>query len=264
MADSESQATIEFGPAVSLTYDGADPSHLETVLPCLSELELRATFYVTEIGLLENPQAWQTAQNEGHEIACHAFFDAADAMGGLPKWTLENVEADLRQARHLFAELFPRQSDCSFAYPGVEAVCRSVPFEPSIVSYQPVVERLFQVCRSAREGLVNPASANVLDLESIDCRDLTLNDLVLAAEVAMFDSRWAIFAFRGVGVGEGAVDVEAHRELCGWLAERREVFRMGPLFDLGMELRERQAAAGGLYSWSLSPTGSGETTSPPE
>ncbi len=264
MAEKESQGVVDFGPAISLSYDGADPSHLEIVLPCLSDLGLRGTFYVTEAGLLENPQAWQTAQNEGHEIACHSLLEAADAYGNLPKWTLENVEADLRQARHLFTELFPRQADCSFAYPGVEATCMLVPYQLTPVPYRPVVERLFQVARSAREGLIAPADANVLDLESIDCRDLTLNDLIVAAEATLFDFRWAIYAFRGVGAGEGAVDVAAHAELCQWIADRREAIRCGPVFDLGMELRERLAVAHGAYSWSLAGSAPDDPTLSPE
>lgn len=262
MSDEGSPKEIVFGPALSLTYDGADPSHLETVLPCLSQFQLRGTFYVTETGLLEKPEAWQTAQNEGHEIACHSFFEAADAYGNLPRWTLENVEADLRQARHLFTELFPRQADCSFAYPGVETMSMDVPYQPTLVSYRPVVERLFQVCRSGREGLIDPKVANVQDLEQVDCRGLTLDDLIVAAEIAMFESRWAILAFRGVGSGEGGVDAAAHFELCEWLAERRELIRCGPVFDLGMELRERRAAAEGVYSWSLSKSGDEPTASP--
>lgn len=240
---------IRFGPAITLSYDGADLSHLETALPCLAEFELKATFYVTETGLLENPQAWIEAQNEGHEIGCHSLFEAADAFGNLPKWTLENVEADLREARKLLFETFPRQSDFSFAYPGVEATCMTVAYDPAPTSYGPVVERLFTVARSAREGIVDASTCDVLNLESIDARDLTLDDLIVAAELAMFEERWAIFAFRGIGVGEGAIDASAHAALCEWLAGHREVVRNGTVFALASEIQSKRAAA--EYSWRL-------------
>ena len=243
--------SIRFGPAISLSYDGADLSHLETVLPCLAENDLRATFYVTETGLLEHPREWQAAQNEGHEIGCHSLFESADAYGNLPKWTLENVEADLRDARKLITELFPRQSDFSFAYPGVEAMCMTVPYHPTPTPYRQVVDRLFSVARSAKEGLVDPPTADMHELNCVDARDLSLDDLLVAGETAMFEARWAIFTFRGVGVGEGAVNAAAHAEFCAWLGERREVFRIGPVFELAMQLRERLAAAEGAYSWSL-------------
>jgi peptidoglycan/xylan/chitin deacetylase (PgdA/CDA1 family) len=249
MPDSES--VRRFGPALTLSYDGADPSHLETVLPCLAQRELRATFYVHEIGLLENPQAWQAAQNEGHEIACHSLFAAADPFGNLPKWTLENVEADLRDARKLITELFPRQGDFSFAYPGVEAQCMTIPYEPVLTPYRPVVDRLFQVARSAREGLVDFETCDVLYLESIDARDLKMDDLIVAAESALFEEKWAIFAFRGIGSGEGAVDAAAHEALCDWAAEHRDTVRAGPVYEIAMNIREKRLASEGAYSWTL-------------
>src|SRR5688572_29702377 len=252
MSDSAgSGGEIQFGPAISLSYDGADPSHLEIALPCLSERSLKATFYVTETGLLENPRAWQAAQNEGHEIACHSLFEAADAFGNLPKWTLENVESDLRDARKLITELFPRQGDFSFAYPGVEALCMTVPYQPTPTPYRPVVDKLFEVARSAREGLANPISCDIHDLESIDKRDLTMDDLIVAAEAAMFEGKWAVFAFRGVGMGEGAVDRRAHEALCEWVSEHSETVRSGTVYELAMQLRQRRLAVEGTYSWTL-------------
>lgn len=242
---------IHFGPAISLSYDGADPSHLEVALPCLSERRIKATFYVTSTGLLENPRAWQAAQNEGHEIGCHSLFEAADAFGNLPKWTLETVESDLRDARKLIAELFPRQSDFSFAYPGVEAMCMTVPYDPKPTPYRPVVDRVFEVSRSAREGLANPETCDIHDLESIDARDLSSEDLINAADSGMNEGRWAIFAFRGVGTGEGSVDKRAHEALCDWIFDRNEALRSGTVYDLAMELRHRRAAAEGTHKWSL-------------
>jgi hypothetical protein len=118
------------------------------------------------------------------------LLEAADAFGNLPKWTLENVETDLRDARKLITELFPRQADCSFAYPGVEAMCMTVPYQPTPTPYRPIVDKLFEVARSAREGLANPAVCDVHDLESIDARNLTLDDLIVAAEAAI--KRFAI------------------------------------------------------------------------
>ncbi|HRK21754.1 MAG TPA: polysaccharide deacetylase family protein [Fimbriimonadaceae bacterium] len=250
MSDPESSSNaLLFGPAISLSYDGADPSHLETALPCLAERELKATFYVTETGLLDSIAAWTVAQNEGHEIGCHSLFEAADALGNLPKWTLENVEADLREARKLLTETFPHQSDFSFAYPGVETMCMTVPYDPSPTSYAPVVERLFTVARSARDGVIDPAHCDVMNLESIDARDLTLDDLIVAAEHVMFENRWAIFAFRGIGAGEGAVDASSHTALCDWLAEHRGVVRTGTVFEIANEVRSRFSA--NTYSWSL-------------
>lgn len=250
MSASESNPeALGFGPAISLSYDGADPSHLETAIPCLAERELKATFYVTEAGLLDNIAAWTVAQNEGHEIGCHSLFEAADALGNLPKWTLENVEADLREARKLLIETFPHQSDFSFAYPGVEATCMTVPYNPTPTSYAPVVERLFTVARSARDGIVDPAQCDVLNLESIDARDLSLDDLIVAAEHVMFENRWAIFAFRGIGVGEGAIDASAHIGLCDWLAEHRGIVRTGTVYEIAHEIRSRYSHD--QYSWSL-------------
>jgi hypothetical protein len=233
---------IRFGPAVSLSYDGSDPSHLEIALPCLAEHGLKGTFYLPETGIFDNPKAWQAAQKEGHEIGSHSLFEAADPYGNLPKWTLDNVEADLEDARKLMSELLPNQRDFSFAYPGPDPLAISSVHEPFPVSYRSVVNRFFRVARSSLEGLAEPSRSDVQYLESIDARDLSQDDLIVGAEAAMFSGRWAIFAFQGIGSGEGAIDMESHRALCAWLAEHQDHIKTGPVFELAIELQEQRAA----------------------
>jgi hypothetical protein len=132
----------------------------------------------------------------------------------------------------------------------------TVAYQPQPTSYRPVVEQLFQVARSAREGLVDPRACEPEYLECVDARDLSADDLIVAAETAMFEGKWAIFAFRGIGSGEEAVNAEAHRRLCEWAGEHRETVRTGPVLSLAMELKEKLAAYSGAYSWSLSESNS--------
>ena len=95
--------------AISLTYDGGDPSHLEIVIPALAERGLNATFFLPSLQLLENPQAWAAAQSGGFEMASHSLNGFTDESGNLPNWTLEMVEEDLRMSRKLLTEIFPYQ-----------------------------------------------------------------------------------------------------------------------------------------------------------
>ncbi len=248
---SESQGTQSAGirfPAVSLTYDGTDLSHLETVVPHLEEFGLRGTFYARSETLLDDPAAWQAVANEGHEIGSGTLFGATDPRGNLFNWTLEMVEDELRASRKLLAELFPRQSDCSFAYPGDESGCMSVPYHPEPTSYRQVVDKLFQVARSAVGGFNAPSDCALGYLFSAETEGGSAEELVEQAKQGVDVGCWAILAFRGVGSGDGSVDASAHRALCGWLAAHSDEIATDTTFRIAMRIRSlREAPSHGVY-----------------
>src|SRR4051812_41101319 len=87
--------------AVSLTYDGALPDHLELVRPTLNRMGMHGTFYVTPEGLLERLPEWQAAIQEGHEIGSHSLHGVSAEDGSLPNWNLEMVHGDLEMTQRL-------------------------------------------------------------------------------------------------------------------------------------------------------------------
>ena len=57
--------------AVSITFDDARHSQVDTGLALLNKYQIKATFYVSPFNVKERVEKWQMAVKTGHEIANH-------------------------------------------------------------------------------------------------------------------------------------------------------------------------------------------------
>jgi len=234
--------------AVSLSYDGGDPSHLETVAPCLEALCLQATFYAPPTRILETPRQWTALAAAGHEIGNATLFDAADPDGFLSDWTAEMVERDVEMGEDFYREVFGRSGDHSCACPVPRRESTAGDDRLSIRRMQqhsmlrPILRSRFQVARDSTEGYNDPASCDVLALRCVRAADFVADEFVLLTQQALAAKAWVIFAFDGVGVGEPAVDAVEHAKFCLWLAEHRGVAFVGTVYDVGCRVRKNAAA----------------------
>ncbi len=227
--------------AVSLTYDGPDISHLETAVDTLERYELKGTFFVDPPPLLDQADRWQAVSNNGHEMGSHPFFSSADPRGNLWNWTLEMVEEELRQNKRLFYDLFPNQTDFSFAYPGDQTRCVRGTFDRSETSYREAVDRVFDVARSGDPGVNNISSIDLRWLKSFDTEQMRGVDLISLVEQHALPGNWVVLRFGPIGVGERAIDARAHQQLCAWLRDRSDSIAVGTIFRTGARLRYVQS-----------------------
>ncbi len=222
--------------AISLTYDGGDPSHLETVIPALAERDIDATFFLPSLQLLENPQAWAAAQSQGFEIGSHSLDGFTDERGNLSNWTLDMVEEDLRMSRKLLTEIFPYQTDFAFAYPGAECGCVHSPYNQIPSTYDSVVNKLFRVAKTVKPGTNSQTDFNVSELNSFDAFGVSSRELESIAERAIEERSWAIFSFRGVGSGDSAIDAREHSLFLDWLLARKMSLQVAPILTYSNQL----------------------------
>jgi len=70
--------------AVVLTYDDALNVHLDNAIPLLDSLGFKGTFYLSGYfpGCRDRLSDWQTAGENGHELANHSLFHPC--TGGIP------------------------------------------------------------------------------------------------------------------------------------------------------------------------------------
>jgi len=225
--------------AVSLSYDGGDPSHLETAAPCLEALSLKGTFYVPPTKVLEAPNRWAALAAAGHEIGDAGMFDAAGPSGLLQDWTSQMVENDLHMSREFYDGLFGKDRARSLAYPILRPEARADRESAGIEALQqisllrPLVRSKYSVARGSVDGHNDPTTCDVLALRCIQASGYIAEELILLARQALDAGAWAVFAFEGVGVGEHAVDAMEHAKLCLWLAERRTQALLGTVAEVG-------------------------------
>lgn len=231
-----------------MSYDGGDPSHLETAASCLEALGLRATFYAPPTRILEAPRRWCALSAAGHEIGNATLFDAAGPAGYLNDWTAEMVERDIDMAEDFHRELFGQSRGHSFAYPVPrredlpEGEVVSIQAMQQIAMLRPIVRRRFAVARGSTEGYNAPMSCDALSLRCMRAFDYEADELILLAQQAVAVGAWVIFAFDGVGVGEPAVDAVEHAKLCLWLAEHRTTIHISTIHEIGCRIRKSAVA----------------------
>lgn len=212
-------------PIVSLTYDGTQLCHAETVLPHLARFNLKATFYADPLPLLEDVYLWRSAVEDGHEIGNGCLIGSVDELGLLDAWTPEMVADDIDETDRLIREIFPVQQVFSFGYPWITGGAYG------IGHLRKIVEERHTVCRSAEQGRNSRFKP---DLAFLHCHTLdgaTNQEMQELVRTGARHGEWVILSFDGIGSGEPSIDSHEHRAFCEWLSDSLELVDVLPVTE---------------------------------
>ena len=238
--------------AVSLTFDDGLRSQLETAIPLLDEHGLQATFYLNpprdgdEDDWRARLAPWRAAAERGHEIGNHSLTHPCsqnfDFVGrGLEAMTLEEIEQDVLEAERRLRAGIPAQTVRSFCYPCYQS---HVGMGTTRQSYVPVIARHFVAASGKGERANDPARCDLHDLWSWPAERMSGAALVGLAERAVGEGRWAILTFHGIGEGHLPVAEVDLRELCGFLARRRDRLWTAPVATIAARVQQWRAEQG--------------------
>ncbi|MBS1704779.1 MAG: polysaccharide deacetylase family protein [Armatimonadetes bacterium] len=209
---------------ISLTYDGGLIDHSELVLPQLDDLGFKGTFYVPNDFLIESGEDWREMARNGHEIGIGTLFDPYLSTS---EDTFEANLMDVHTGAQLVWEL--TQSRTTLGIPWLDdSSFDLLQVQRELVTQYPVV-------RSGSEGL-NTQDLRWNDLKILRCEEYSGRELIQLARKAIESKAWAIFSFRGVGVGEPSVDLRAHFELMTFLLNCDDSVRIEPVANVAREL----------------------------
>jgi peptidoglycan/xylan/chitin deacetylase (PgdA/CDA1 family) len=207
--------------AVSLTWDDARLSQIDTGLKLLEQLKLKGTFYLSLPAMSKRVDGWREMIRQGHEIGNHSTAHACTAnyrfTRPLEDFTLEEMAADIDNATAQIESTLGVRTR-QFAYPcGLKFVGRG----RTTRSYVPLIADRFQTGRGYLDEM--PNVPRVCDFSQLmgthfDGRDFAWMKAVL--DKAAQDNRWVIFA--GHEIGKSApqtTDVEALRQLADYLKD---------------------------------------------
>ncbi len=199
--------------ALCFSFDDARASQVDTGLPILDELGVRATFYVQPDALQTRLTKWRNAVESGHEIGNHTVGHPCSENfpfgrdRSLENYTIEMMKKECDLADERIRSIFgvtPR----TFAYPcGQSYVGRGVRTQ----SYVPVVAERYLAARCFAEGAVNdPEFCNLHQLAAFDgdCRSSSSLAEVLERTTAV--GGWAIFAGHEIGDASARQTTGAH------------------------------------------------------
>jgi peptidoglycan/xylan/chitin deacetylase (PgdA/CDA1 family) len=235
--------------AVSLTFDDGVESQYETVVPMLNKRGFHGTIYVPMADggrFYAAPEKWRDAVAAGHEIGNHSMTHpcsrnlwVAGKKLNLDDMTLDDIEAQIVEAKHRIEDALPDQSEHSYAYPcGETQVGRGANKQ----SYIPVVAKHYIAARALGDGIsINtPAEVDLCSLWAPMPIGETAERLIDIAERAYNGKKWAIIAFHGIGDNHLSNTVEAFGSLLDWLAERRDEIWTDSLIRVARWVHDRQ------------------------
>jgi peptidoglycan/xylan/chitin deacetylase (PgdA/CDA1 family) len=188
--------------ALSLTFDDARPSQIDTGVDVLNRNGVKATFYLVPRRVNERLDGWKRAAAEGHEIANHSRTHPCTANY---RFSLDNALENYTEDR-MAAELDGANSDLlgmlgvkpvSFAYPcGLTYFGRG----ENTRSYIPLVAKRFLTGRGyLNESANDPKVCDFAYLMGTAFDDLPYEQMQKLVTAAANEGRWLIFVGHEIG-----------------------------------------------------------------
>ena len=190
---------------------------------------------------------WQDVAAAGHEIGNHSVshpcshnFPFISEFGrlALEEMSLDEMEAEIVEARRRLRSVIPGQDNVSFAYPCYQPF---VGKGATRQSYVPLVAKHCVAGRGPGERSDDPRRCDVAYLWSWPCERLTGANLVGIVEQAVTEGRWAILTFHGVHEGHLPIGDGNLTDLCAYLRDHADRVWTAPVATIGAYVAARQA-----------------------
>ena len=209
--------------AVSLSFDDARPTQVDTGIPILDRHGVRATFYLSPPNIEQRQDAWRNAAAHGHEMGNHTMTHPCSGNflwsreHALEDMTLADMEAQLLEANNIIRDMVGIQPH-SFAYPcGQKYVGRG----ETLQSYVPLIAHHFVAGRGFRDETENdPAYVDLAQTMGVDSDDQTFEQLKIWIDEAVRSGGWLVFASHDVGeFPRQAMPAEVLDAVCQYCAD---------------------------------------------
>jgi len=230
--------------AVSLSFDDARTSQVDTGLALLAEHHVKVTFFLQSENISRRLEGWKRAVADGHEIGNHTITHPCTGNypfsrhNALEDYSLEMMAEQMDGANTEIEKLLgvkPR----TFAYPcGLKFVGRGL----DVRSYVPLVAERFLVGRGYLDEAANdPAFCDLAQAMGTPFDDLTFDQMKALVEKATQDGRWIIFVGHDIGQrGFQVTDATALGKLCDYLNDPVHGIWVGTVAEIGDYVRQQQ------------------------
>ncbi|MHC4727019.1 MAG: polysaccharide deacetylase family protein [Planctomycetota bacterium] len=190
--------------AISVTFDDARLSQIDTGVPILDEYDTKATFYVSINSMKKRLDAWKKAVANGHEIGNHSLTHPCSGNfsfayeKALENYNLNKMHYELVEANIVIERLL-NVKPVSFAYPcGQKFVGRGI----NTRSYIPVVAENFLTGRGWMDEWSNdPAFCDMAQLMGVELDGKDFEQVKQWIDKTKANGGWLVFA--GHEIGEG-------------------------------------------------------------
>jgi len=232
--------------AVSLSFDDARVSQIDTGLALLKRQLVKVTFFVQAEQVRKRLDGWKKAVADGHEIGNHSNTHPCTAnysfsrLNALEDYTLEMMATQLDGANAEIQDLLgvkPR----TFAYPcGQKFVGRGL----DVRSYVPLVAERFLVGRGYLDESANdPHVCDLAQAMGTSFDDMEFEQMRNQVEQAANEGRWVIFVGHEIGKrGYQVTDTAALEALCEYLKDPAHGIWLGTVAEIAEYIRQQRTS----------------------
>ena len=207
--------------AVSLTFDDARPSQIDTGLALLKKKGVKVTFFVQPSNVALRLDGWKQAVADGHEIANHSLTHPCTGNyefsrnNALENYDLAMMAQQLDGANQEISKQLGVKAR-TFAYPcGQKFVGRGA----AVKSYVPLVAERFVAGRGYLDEAANdPLICDLSQAMGTGFDEMDFAQMKKIVDEAIEQGRWVIFV--GHEIGDRAyqtTDAKALEALCDYL-----------------------------------------------
>jgi len=235
--------------AVSLAYDDALDSQLDTAIPALDRRGLKASFYLTLSSdtVRTRMDAWRAAARNGHELGNHSLFHQCAASKPERTWVAPQHDLDAMTVAQM-QEQVRLASTMLQAIDGAMARTFTVPCGDTVARDGDYVAGL----AADFVGIKVMGGAVVPDMRSLDPQAVPVEApvgldgeaLIALVEDAARRGTMVNLTFHGIGAEHLAVSSEAHAQLLDHLAAHRDRYWTATFREIMTWVRRRQTQAG--------------------
>jgi peptidoglycan/xylan/chitin deacetylase (PgdA/CDA1 family) len=231
--------------AISLSFDDARLSQVDTGLDLFRRLGIKVTFFLKSNNIGQRLAGWKQAVADGHEIGNHTMTHPCTAnyafslKNSLESYDLQMMAAQLDGANGQIQRLLG-VTPKTFAYPcGQKFVGRGTDAR----SYVPLVADRFLVGRGYLDE--SPNDPSVCDLSqamgtAFDGMDFAQMKTIV--DEAAKGRRWVIFVGHEIGErGYQITDVNALEELSSYLKDPANRIWLGTVEEIGRYIQHHRA-----------------------
>jgi len=192
--------------AISLTFDDARFSQVDTGTALLDKYGVKATFFVVPSSVEQRLDGWKKAVANGHEIGNHTMTHPCTGnflwsrKNALENYSINDIQNEITECNTRIKELLGVTAEV-FAYPcGQKFVGR----DTNTKSYVPLISKMFILGRGWRdETLVDPLFCDLSQVSGIEMDGKGFDEILPLIEEAKKNGQWLILA--GHEMGEGGV-----------------------------------------------------------
>jgi peptidoglycan-N-acetylglucosamine deacetylase len=183
--------------ALSLTFDDARLSQIDTGIPLLDKYGVKATFYVSPGSFIERSDKWKLVVLNGHDIGNHSVYHPCSGNftwsrnKALEEYSLQKMKTELDSASRLIKEMLG-VDPVSFAYPcGQTFIGRGI----DVQSYVPLIAIMFETGRGwLNEAPNDPVFCDLAQLNGTELDGKSFEQILKLIETAKANGHWLILA----------------------------------------------------------------------